>query len=129
MDLSNLDLPIKTNNNVSVKFKHDLRNRIIEEFLAMSSKTDSFKDYPYKAKEKRRKNGNNAKHEEYYNALMYNKERVEQECRIKKFGDNMTTTKTSRISLSTFDDKRFNVNSIKSCPHDENLYLFKRDLI
>ena len=24
-------------------------------------------------------------------------------------------------------DKRFYINNIKSCPHDENLYLFKRD--
>ena len=41
----------------------------------------------------------------------------------------MTTTKTSKISLNTFDDKNFYVNSIKSYPHDENPYLFKRDLI
>ena len=41
----------------------------------------------------------------------------------------MTTTKTSKISLNTFDDKRFYVNNIKSYPHDENLYLIKRDLI
>ena len=40
----------------------------------------------------------------------------------------MTTTKTSKISLNTFDDKRFYVNNIKSYPHDENLYLFKSDL-
>ena len=41
----------------------------------------------------------------------------------------MTTTKTSKISLNTFDDNRFYVNNIKSYPHDENLYLFKRGLI
>ena len=41
----------------------------------------------------------------------------------------MTTTKTSKISLNIFDDKRFYVNNIKSYPRDENLYLFKRDLI
>ena len=41
----------------------------------------------------------------------------------------MTTTKTSKISLNTFDDKRFYVNNTKSYLHDENLYLFKRDLI
>ena len=38
------------------------------------------------------------------------------------------TTRTSKISLNTFDDKRFYVNNIKSYPH-ENLYLFERDLI
>ena len=37
----------------------------------------------------------------------------------------MTTTKTSKISRNTFDDKRFYVNNNKSYPHDENLYLFK----
>ena len=41
----------------------------------------------------------------------------------------MTTTKTSKISSNIFDDERFYVNNIKSYPHDENLYLFKRDLI
>ena len=46
-----------------------------------------------------------------------------------KFDDNMTTTKTSKISLNTFDDKRFYVNNIKSYPFDENLYLFKIDLV
>ena len=29
-------------------------------------------------------------------------------------GDNMTTSKTSMISLNTFDDKRLYVNNIKS---------------
>ena len=60
---------------------------------------------------------------------MYNTQRTVDECRIQKVGDNMTTTKTSKISLNTFDDKRFYVNNIKSYLHDENLYLFKRDLI
>ena len=41
------------------------------------------------------------------NALMYNTERSVDECRIQKVGDNMTTTKTVKISLNTFDDKRF----------------------
>ena len=41
----------------------------------------------------------------------------------------MTTKKTSKTSLNTFDDKRFYVNNIKSYPYDENLYLFKRDLV
>ena len=60
---------------------------------------------------------------------MYNTERGVHEFRIQNVSDNMTTTKTSKISLNTFDDKRFYVNNIKSYPHDENLYLFKRDLI
>ena len=102
---------------------------MIEEFIALSPKTYSFKDYPNKTKEKGIKNCNNAKQEAYYNALMYNTQRTVDECRIQKVGDNMTTTKTSRISLNTFDDKRFYVNNIKSYPHDENLYLFNRDLV
>ena len=60
---------------------------------------------------------------------MYNKERVVDKCRIQKVDDNMTTTKTSKISLNTLHDKKFYVNNIKSYPHDEILYLFKRDLI
>ena len=129
MDLSNLEPPIKTNNKVPGKFKHEIGSRIIEEFVALTPKTYSFKDYPNKTKEKGIKNCNNAKHEDYYNALMYNTERTENECRIQKVGDNITTTKTSKIILNTFDDKRFYVNNIKSYPHDENLYLFKRDLV
>ena len=60
---------------------------------------------------------------------MNSTQRTVDECRTQKVVDNMTTTKRSKISLNTFDDKRFYVNNIKSYPHDENLYLFKRDLI
>ena len=129
MDLSNLDPPIKTNNKVPGKFKHELGSKVIEGFIALSPKTYSFKEYPKNTKEKGIENCNNAKHEEYYNALMYNTVRTVDECRIQKYDDNMTTTKTSKISLNTFDDKTFYVNNIKSYPHDENLYLSKRDLI
>ena len=129
MDLSILEKPIKTNNKVPGKFKHELRSRIIEEFIALSPQTYSFKYYPNETKEKGIKNCNNAKHEEYYNALMYNTQRTVDECGIQKVGDNMTTTKTSKISQKTFDDKIFYVKRIKSYPHDENLYLFKRDFL
>ena len=60
---------------------------------------------------------------------MFSTQRTVDECRIQKVGDNLTTTKTIKISLNTFDDKRFYINNIKSYPHDENLYLFKTDLI
>ena len=129
MDLSNLEPAIKTNNKVPGKFKHEMGSKIIEEFVALTPGTYSFKDYPNKTKDKGIKNYNNAIQEEYYNALMYNIERSVDECRIQKVGDNMTTTKTSMISLNTFDDKIFYVNNFKSYPHDENLYLFKRDLL
>ena len=129
MDLSNLEPPIKRNDKVPGKFKHELGSKVIEEFIALSPKTYSFKDYPKNTKEKGIMNCNNAKHEEYYNALMYNTGRSVDECRIQKVGDNMTTTKTSNIGLNIFDDKRFYVNNFKSYPHDENLYLFKRDLV
>ena len=128
MDLSNIDPPIKTNNKVPGKFNHELGSKTIEEFIALSPKTYSFKDYPNKTKEKGIKNCNNAKREEYYNALMYNTRRTVDQCRIQQFGDNMTT-KTGKISLNTFHDKRFYVNNIKNYHHDETLYLFKRDLV
>ena len=95
----------------------------------MSPKTHSFKNYPKNTKEKGIKKHNNARHIDYYDALMNNTQRIVDECKIQKVGDNMTTTKTSYISLNIFDDKRFYVNNKKSYPHDENLYLFKRDLI
>ena len=41
----------------------------------------------------------------------------------------MATIKISKKSLSNFDDKRLYVNNIKSYPPDENMYLFKRDLV
>ena len=104
-------------------------SNVIEEFVALIPKTYSFKDYPNKTKGKGIKNCLNAKHEEYYDALMYNTERTVDGCRIQKVGDNMTTTKRSKISLNTFDDKRFYEKNIKSYLHDENLYLFKRDII
>ena len=95
----------------------------------MSPKRHSFKNYPKNTKEKGKKKHNNARHIDYYDALMNNTQRTIDECRIQKVGDNMTTTKTSKISLNIFDDKRFYVNNIKSYAHDENLYLFKRDLV
>ena len=122
MYLSNLDCPIKTNNKVPGKFKNEMGSNVIEDFVALTPNTYSFKDYPNKTKEKGIKNCNNAKHEEYYNSLVYNTERIVDECRTQKVFDNMTTTKTSKISLNTFDDIRFYVNNIKSYPKDENLY-------
>ena len=94
----------------------------------MSPKTYSFKNYPKNTKEKGIRKHNKARHIDYYDALMNNTQRTVDECRIQKVGDNMTTTKTSKISLNRFDDKRFYVNNKKGYPH-ENLYLFKRDLI
>ena len=38
---------------------------------------------------------------------MYSTKTTRDECRIQKVGDNLTTTKTSKNSLNTFDDKRF----------------------
>ena len=129
MDLSNLEPPIKTNNKVPGKFKHELGIKIIEEFVVLTPKTYSFKNYTNKIKEKSVKKHNTAKYKEYYDAVMYNTQRIVQESKIQKIGDSMTTRKTNKVSLNTFHDKRFYVNNIKSYPHDENLFLFKRDLM
>ena len=106
MDLSNLEPPNKTNKKVPGEIKPELGSRIIEEFIAQSPRTYSFRDYQNKTKENGIKNCNNAKYEGFYNALMYNTQRTVDECRIQK-GDNMTTTKTIKISLNTFDAKNF----------------------
>ena len=60
-------------------------SRIIEEFVALKPKTYSFKDYPNNTKEKGIKKCNNAKQEEYYNAIMYNPERTVDACRIQSW--------------------------------------------
>ena len=127
MDLSNLDEPIKTNNKILGKFKHELGSRVIEKFVVLKPKTYSIKNYG--AKEKGLKKESNGKHDEYYSALKDNKERIVEESRIQKVGSCMATIKISKSSLGNFDDKRFYVNNIKSYPHDEHLYLFKKDLI
>ena len=69
MDLYNLDprsrfpdIPIKTNNKVHGKFKHELGSKVIEEFIVIKPKTYSIKNYG--AKEKGIKNESNGKHEE-----------------------------------------------------------------
>ena len=72
MDLSNVEVPIKTNNKVPGKFKHELGSKEIEEFIVLKPKTYSFKHFC--AKEKGIKKENNGKHEDYYNALMDDKE-------------------------------------------------------
>ena len=38
---------------------------------------------------------------------MYNTTRTVDECGIQKVGDNMTTTKSRKISLNAFDEKYF----------------------
>ena len=134
MDLSILDprsgfpdIPIKTKNKVPGKFKHELGSKIKEEFIVLKSKTYIIKNYG--AKEKGIKKESNGKHEEYYNALIDNKERTVEESRIQIVGSCMTIIKISIRSLSNFDDKSFYVNNIKSYPLDENMYLFKRHLL
>ena len=121
MDLSNLDprsgfpdIPIKKNNKVPGKFKHELGSKIIEEFIVLKPKTHSIKNYG--AKEKGIKKESNGKHEEYNNALIDNKERTVEESRIQKLGSCMTTIKISKRSLSNFDDNRCYVNKKKVIP-------------
>ena len=41
----------------------------------------------------------------------------------------MTITKTRKTSLNSLDDNKLYVNSIKSYPLEQNLHLFKRDLV
>ena len=72
MDLSSLDTPIKTNNEIPGKFTHGLGSKAIEEFSVLGPKTYSFKIGT--SKEKGRKKENNGKHQDYYNAIMYDKE-------------------------------------------------------
>ena len=102
MDLSNLDKPIKTNNKFPSKFKHELGSQVKEEFVVLKPKTYSIKNYG--AKEKGIKKESNGKHEEYYSALIDNKERGVEESRNQKVGSCMTTIKISKKSLSSFDD-------------------------
>ena len=127
IDLSNLDIPIKTNIKVPGKFKHELGSKIIEEFFVLKPKPYSIKNYG--TKEKGIKKESNGKHEENYNALIDNKEKTVEESRIQKVGSCMTTIKISKRRLSNFHDKKFYVNNVKSYPLDETMYLFKRDLL
>ena len=131
MDLSNLDTPINTNNIFPGKFKHELGSRQIEEFIVLKPKTKSLVTHGQNrtAKEKGIKKENNGKHEDYYNVLMDNKERIVKQCRTQKVRFKMSTIKTNKRSLNNFDDNKFYVNNIKNYPHDENLYLFQTDLV
>ena len=68
MDLSKLDIHIKTNNEVPAKIKLEFESKSKEELIAPLSNTYSFKNF--NAKEKGTKRCNNAKHEQHYNAFM-----------------------------------------------------------
>ena len=60
------DTPTKIiNNKVPGKIKHELGRKVIEEFVNLSPKTYSFKDYPDKTEENIIKYCSNAKHEGY----------------------------------------------------------------
>ena len=52
MDLSNLEPPIKTNNSVPGKFKHEMGSRKIEEFVALALRHIPLKITPMKLKRK-----------------------------------------------------------------------------
>ena len=93
LDLSNLDVPIKTNNKVPGKFKHELGSREIEKFMVLKPNTYSLVTHGQNrsAKGKGKKKENNGKHEDYYNTLMDSKETIVNECRIQKVGDRMKT--------------------------------------
>ena len=96
MNLSNLDKPINANHKIPGKFKHELGSKVIEEFVVLKPKTYSIKNYG--AKEKGIKKESNGKHEEYYSALIYNKERIVEESRIQKLGSCMATIRISKRS-------------------------------
>ena len=63
---------------------HELGSRIFEEFIALYPKTHSSKIYPKNTKEKGIKKHKNARHIDYYNALMNNTQRTVDESRIQK---------------------------------------------
>ena len=50
MDLSNLYFPIKTNNKVPSKIKHEIGSKIIDEYITLSPTIYSFKHYSAKEK-------------------------------------------------------------------------------
>ena len=50
MDLSNLDIPIKSNNKVPGEFQHELGSKILGEFIGLKPKTYSIKNYGAKEK-------------------------------------------------------------------------------
>ena len=45
MDLAKLDFPIKTNNKVPSKIKHELGSKIKDDFISLLPKTYGFKHY------------------------------------------------------------------------------------
>ena len=130
MNLSNLGTPIKTNNRVPGEFKHELGSREIKEFIVFKPKIYSLVIHGQNrtAKEKTIMKENNAKHEDYYNALMDNEERIVEEYRIQKVGDKMSTIKTKKRILNNFFDKRFIKIILKAILMIRD-YIFLKDLI
>ena len=94
MDLKNLDKQIKTNNKIPGNYKHELGSKVIEEFVLLKPKTYILKNCG--AKEKGIKKESNGEHEEYYSALIDNKERIVEESRIQKAGSCMAKIKISK---------------------------------
>ena len=71
---SNLDTPIKTNNKIPGKVKHEFGSEVREGSIGLQSKTFNFKNKT--SKEKKIKKENNGKYEDYYNAIVPNKKKV-----------------------------------------------------
>ena len=87
MDLSNLDLPIKTNNKTPDKLKYEYGSKINDEVIVLLSKIYSFKysEQSSSTKEKGINKENRDEHENFYNALMYNKERTVRKMEYKRY--------------------------------------------
>ena len=82
MDLSNLDTPIESYKKIPGKVKHEFGSEVREGFIGLQSKTFNFKNKNFKEKKKEENNG---KYEDYYNAIVPNKEKIVEKCRIQKF--------------------------------------------
>ena len=97
MDLSNLDIPIKTNNKVPGNFWYDFGSIIIDELIVSVSKIYSLtcREQSASTKEKGLKKENRAKHEDFYNVLRCNKERTVNENRIQKVRKDIVTVNTT----------------------------------
>ena len=74
---------------------------------------------------------------EYYNALFKDETRIVANPSIRSnitkhdnvYENSVQTIITHKLSLNTFDDKRFYVNKVVSYPHDKKFYLLKNDII
>ena len=130
-------LPIKKNKKVVGKFKDELPNTIMIEFVAIQPKMYSFLTIDHKNEQKKAQGTNKCifkkeiTHNDYFNCLMNKKIIRKTQYRLRCYNHRIYTEKVNKVALNYNDDKRLQTyDNIHTYPYGINPFLLcKNELL